>query len=97
MIFIVLITVTILTSLTIFSNPLSQRLPAHDSSMFQYFGYAMTNGKIIYTEIFDHKGPIIFSLNALGRLISSTVNGIWYIEVLFIFLFFLYVSNCKRN
>jgi len=49
-----------ITSLSLNSNPFSDFLPGHDSSMFIYFGQAMNNGKIVYTEIFDHKGPMIF-------------------------------------
>src|SRR5690606_38074978 len=63
----------------------------HDSSMFTYFGYAMNNGKIMYTEIFDHKGPIIFILNYIGVLLSTAnFTGVYMIEFLSLFLFFVF-------
>ena len=34
-----------------------------DASIFEYFGYAMSNGEVLYKDLFDHKGPIIFLIN----------------------------------
>ena len=41
-----------------------------DSQIFQYMGYAMTEGKIPYTDLFDHKGLFIYAVNAIGYLIN---------------------------
>lgn len=41
-----------------------------DSQVFQYMGYAMTEGQVPYTDLFDHKGLFIYLMNALGYLIS---------------------------
>jgi len=41
-----------------------------DSQIFQYMGYAMTESKIPYTDLFDHKGLFIYLVNALGYLIN---------------------------
>lgn len=40
--------------------------PYGDATIFEYFGYAMSKGDILYIDIFDHKGPIIFFINYLG-------------------------------
>jgi len=88
---IMLLLLTFIISLSLNSNPFSEFLPGHDSSMFQYFGYAMNNGKILYTEIFDHKGPMIFIINYLGSLFtSSTFQGIYILEFLSLFIYFLF-------
>lgn len=93
----ILILLSFFTSLTLASNPFSEYFPGHDSSMFKYFGYAMKNGKTIYTEIFDHKGPIIFIWNYLGMLISSSnFEGIYLIELLSLFIYFLYTYKTSR-
>jgi len=42
-----------------------------DSQVFQYLGFAMTEGKLPYTCLFDHKGMFLYFLNALGYYISS--------------------------
>ena len=42
-----------------------------DSGIFQYMGYVITQGKIPYTDLFDHKGLILYFLNAFGILINK--------------------------
>ncbi len=82
---------TFITSLTLNLNPFSDVLPGHDSSMFLYFGYAMDSGKTIYTEIFDHKGPLIFLINYFGTKLSTPYfHGTYVFEVASLFIYFLY-------
>lgn len=73
-------------------------LPLLDASNFEYFGYAMSKGDILYTQIFDHKGPMIFLINYIGYLmggplgvkliylasVSLFFNGCFYISKLFV-------------
>lgn len=88
---------TLVVSLNLSSNPFSNHLPRHDSSMFTYFGVAMDQGKLMYKDIFDHKGPLIFILNYLGELLStSNFSGIYIIEVLSIFLFLYFSFKTAR-
>lgn len=88
---------TFIISLVLVSNPFSEVLAKHDSSMFTYFGYAMDKGKIMYTEIFDHKGPIIFILNYFGILLSTTTfSGIYIIEFISLFLFFVFTYKLSK-
>ncbi len=50
-----------------------------------YFNIAkgMVNGRTLYTEIFDHKGPLIFFIYALGYLIShDSFFGMFIIELM---------------
>ena len=49
-----------------------------DSNIFQYMGYIITEGKIPYTDYFDHKGLLLYFFNALGILINKT----WGIHLL---------------
>lgn len=86
-----------LVSLTLVSNPFSNRLPLHDSSMFQYFGYAMSKGDLLYVDIFDHKGPIIFLINYIATIMPvDLVDGIWFIEFIAIFGFFFWTYRTAR-
>lgn len=95
--FLSLLLLTFIVSLTLRSNPFSQFLPNHDSSMFQYFGYAMKNGRTVYTEIFDHKGPMIFVLNYFGSIFSTpNIQGIYMIEILSLFIYFLFTYKTIR-
>lgn len=98
---IVIIIILILTAtvaLNLDSNPFSEVLAQHDSSMFTYFGYAMKNGKIMYTEIFDHKGPMIFIFNYIGALIDTPLlNGIFIVEISMVFSYFLLAYKVARK
>lgn len=42
-----------------------------DQNIFQYMGYAITCGKIPYTDYFDHKGLILYFFNAVGIIINK--------------------------
>lgn len=96
-IIILLALVTFVISLSLKSNPFSEFLPGHDSSMFQYFGYAMDHGKVMYTEIFDHKGPMIFIINYIGVLLTTKhLEGIYIIEYLSLFLYFFFSYKTLR-
>lgn len=61
--------------------PGSSTISYTDSSVFQYIGSSLLDGYIPYRDIFDHKGPLIYLINALGWLIHGE-SGIWLIEVL---------------
>lgn len=62
-------------------------LALYDASIFEYFGYAMNHGQIMYTNLFDHKGPFIFIFNALGYFIVGSL-GIKALYLLCVYLFF---------
>lgn len=74
---------------TLNSSPQYLTLPKHDSSMFQYFGMAMDQGRVIYRDIFDHKGPFLFFINYIAEIIGN--NGLFIVEFLFLFLFLFFV------
>ena len=55
--------------------------PSHDYSIFAYIGQQILRGKMPYTELWDHKPPVIFYLNALGlKLAGGSLLGIWLLE-----------------
>lgn len=93
----IILTVAFITTLSVSSNPYSNTMAGHDSSMFQYFGYAMSKGKIMYTDIFDHKGPMIFILNWLGVIMNNPwTKGIYIIELASIFIYYLFSYKTTR-
>ena len=61
----------------------------YDGGVFQYMGMLLDNGKLPYTDAFDHKPPVIFILNYLG--LQITPNSIW--GIFFIFSFFTYIAS----
>lgn len=56
--------------------PLCNRLDFNDSSIYQYIGYSICNGKIPYVDVFDHKGIYFYFINALGYLINP-IKGMY--------------------
>lgn len=57
-----------------------------DSCTFKTIGLGILDGKIPYTNLFDHKGPILFWLNALGLGILPGRWGLFLLETLFLTL-----------
>lgn len=54
-----------------------------DINLYFNIGKAIANGKVLYLEAFDHKGPMIFFLYAIGYIISNdTFFGMFLIECL---------------
>lgn len=84
---IVLIVVAVGVVFSFDTNPLSgcQRT---DSSVFQYIGYRMLEGKFPYRDVFDHKGLLLYFLNVLGCWLP--VCGQWIIECLWFLLPFAF-------
>lgn len=68
------------------ANPLYQA-PNRDGGLFMYMGDQILKGKLLYVDIWDNKGPLIFYLNALGLLLGQGYRwGVWGLEFIFVFL-----------
>src|SRR5687767_11403026 len=75
------------------SNPHNMTLPSRDSGVFLYMGWRLLNGDIPYRDVWDHKPPLIYFIDALGiALTPASLWGVWTLRFLFIFftLFFIY-------
>lgn len=53
-----------------------------DSAVFKTMGLAILKGKIPYVDIFDHKGPILYFINALGQWLITGRMGIFLLQVI---------------
>lgn len=75
------------------SNPLSNILNGHDSSMFMYFGKGMNHGLIPYNDMFDHKGIVLFWIQQFANFIGQGNDslGIWIVELIFYALTLLFL------
>jgi hypothetical protein len=68
------------------SAPPVQRIPRRDSSIFLYIGEQILAGQLPYRDIWDHKGPVIYYLNALGLYLAGGSRwGVWALELLSLF------------
>ena len=67
-------------------SPLNIVQPARDSGVFLYMGWRILHGDIPYLEIWDHKPPMIFLINAFVLLIGGgSTWGVWLVELLLLF------------
>lgn len=72
-------------------NPSNMPYASPDSGVFLYTGWRILHGEIPYKDVWDHKTPIIFYLDAFGLLLGGgTVWGVWCIEVLSLFVAMLF-------
>lgn len=61
------------------TSPLTPDMLGVDSSIFSLLGKGIISGKTLYIDLFDHKGPLIFLVNALGHLLGGR-TGIFFIQ-----------------
>ena len=74
------------------SNPTNMTLPSRDSGVFLYVGWRLLNGDIPYRDIWDHKPPLIYFVDALGiALTPDSLWGVWLLQFLFIFFTLLFI------
>ena len=60
------------------SNPDNMTLPSRDSGVFLYVGWRLLKGDIPYRDVWDHKPPLIYFVDALGLLLSpQSLVGVW--------------------
>lgn len=62
-----------------------------DSLIFKTMGLAILQGKTPYLDYFDHKGPILYLLNALGQWLISGRCGIFILQIISLSVFVLYL------
>ena len=62
--------------------PRFMEVPAHDSGIFLYFGSQILTGKLPYRDLWDHKPPLIFYIDALGLWLGRGSRlGVWFLEL----------------
>lgn len=65
-------------------NYVSSMAPWVDSSIFLSMGYHLLHGKVLYRDIWDHKPPVVYALNALALFLGGPdVNAVRTMERLF--------------
>ncbi|MCC6300048.1 MAG: glycosyltransferase family 39 protein [Anaerolineales bacterium] len=68
-------------------NPGNATLPSRDSGVFLYVGWRWLNGDIPYKDVWDHKPPLVYVVDALGlALTPDSMWGVWILQFIFIFL-----------
>ena len=94
-IFLFLLICAFVTALNASDNPLYVGVKLRDSSVFSYMGKLILQGGMPYRDSFDHKGPLMYLINALGLLISGKI-GIWLLEFVTVFIILFLVYKLAR-
>jgi 4-amino-4-deoxy-L-arabinose transferase-like glycosyltransferase len=69
------------------TSPLNMPLAYRDSGVFLYIGWRILNGELPYRDVWDHKPPLIFYINALGLALTDNSRwGVWLIELAALFV-----------
>ena len=68
-----------------------------DAGVFQTIGFQWSKGHLPYSELWDHKGPLIFLFNALGYSLMGTKTGIMLLEAFSISIFIYYSYKALRT
>lgn len=66
-----------------------------DSSVFKYVARVILSGGMPYKDTFDHKGPLIYLINAAGMKIAEW-RGVWVFEFFAILLTFYFMYKITR-
>lgn len=67
------------------SSPANRQAISRDSGVFLYTGWRILEGEIPYRDVWDHKTPGIFYLDALGLALDpASLWGVWGLEWLFV-------------
>jgi len=64
-----------------YTTPLTDYL-GYDTAIFMLVGKGLLHGLIPYTDLFDHKGPILYFIQALGQLICPGKPGIFLLQLI---------------
>lgn len=72
-------------------SPLYPFNPWDDANCFFTIGRGMINGRVLYKDLFDHKGPLLYFIYALTAFISNkSFTGAWIIECIDTGVFAIY-------
>lgn len=53
-----------------------------DAPFFEIIGLGITQGKVPYVDLFDHKGPVVFFINALGFSLGIGKYGVFVLQLI---------------
>ena len=94
----ILLLISVLTMLICTkSSPLYPLNDWVDSNAIFTVGKSLWSGKIVYRDLFDHKGPLLHFIYAIGALISpKSFFGLWLIEIVACYFTLLFAYRTVR-
>ncbi len=84
---IVLLVLVLVALVLVPLSPAIQHTPTRDSGIFLYVSSRLLDGDALYRQVWDHKPPLVFWINALGLAFSGhSIWGVWVMQFAFLFL-----------
>lgn len=85
--------------LLLFSNTTSPMYPilGDDSAIFRVFGTAIARGAVPYVDIWDHKGPALFLIEALPQLIHEGRVSLFLMQVISLYVTLLLIDVLAKR
>ncbi len=77
--------------------PYAKNCIGNDSAIFITIAQNMLSGDVLYLDVADHKGPMVFLMDALGLWIANgNTIGIWILEVVSLFIASIFIYRTGR-
>ena len=93
---------TVLSIFAFTTSPLYPNDYGYDSAIFRLIGSYILKGKLPYIDIWDHKGPVLYFIQALGAIHGTNNGKISFIYLMqqiamFFSVILLYRIDCQIN
>lgn len=66
------------------TSPLTKSYMSADSSIYILMGKAIKDGMVPYVNLFEHKGPAMFTIQYIGQLICEGKTGAFIVQICFL-------------
>lgn len=87
------ISVIFITVFSLWTSPFYRNWYGCDASFFTLVGRGITQGKIMYRDFYDLKGPYFFFLQALGQLLIKGRMGAFWMQCLSLYASVILIYN----
>lgn len=88
----------IVCSFTIGSSPVYRTNPWVDSNAMLTMGKAMLNGHVPFRDIIDQRGPVLYTIFALGALIKkNSFAGVFLLQVINVLIIYILTWKIVNN
>lgn len=78
------------------TSPLHLENEGCDCVIFKTMGLAILQGKVPYVDLFDHKGPFLYFINALGQWMIPGRNGILVLQLISLSITLVFLFKMAR-
>lgn len=79
------------------SSPLYPFNLWNDANLFFTVGRGIKSGLVLYRDMYEQKGPLLYFIHALCALISDrTFTGVWLLEICMCFIFIVFAFKAVK-